>query len=131
MATELEAAYAAGIVDGEGCIAVYFNKKRNVYYGYLQISNTDKNLIDWLRTTFPGNRKLYICNSKPNHKQAWIAGWGGSGAEDFLTQIYPYLIVKKEQANLFLKFRNTIYTASVEEKQELERQFRLLNKRGR
>jgi hypothetical protein len=53
--TVAEIAYLAGIIDGEGCIYIgnfSCNKKTGVpyYQTNIQVTNTDKKLIDWLLT---------------------------------------------------------------------------------
>ncbi len=103
--------YLAGFFDGEGSIYITrINNKRsgNIWYRLgLGCSNSDKRPIDLLhkvfspiRTTYsyvPGRKKGY----KPAH--SWLAT--GNVAKEFLEIIEPYLMVKKEQARLGIKFQ--------------------------
>jgi len=106
--TETELAYIAGIIDGEGCI--YFPKpKRTSLRISLQISNTDKNLMDWLHTKLyfrRRSRKVYEFNNPhyPKNKMIYsIAIQDPLQLKPLLTALLPYLIVKKQKAIKALK----------------------------
>jgi len=49
-----ELSYFAGLMDGEGCFNINFNKKRNTYQARLTMSNTDTNLVEWCRDRVGG-----------------------------------------------------------------------------
>ena len=54
---DIDIAYTAGIVDGEGTITICVWKKDNgktFPYAIVQIFNTNYDLIDWLYSTFGG-----------------------------------------------------------------------------
>ena len=50
--SETQKAYLAGIVDGEGCIS--FCKIGSFLYLGVSVANTNKPLINWLRTNLGG-----------------------------------------------------------------------------
>ena len=95
--TPTEAAYIAGLIDGEGWITV----QRNMYY-QVGIGMTHLGVIEWLRETVgEGSFKTRkpSPSSKPTHKPRWELCFNGSlVVRDFLMQIVPYMIVKKEKA---------------------------------
>lgn len=103
---------------------------------------TDRDVINWLYITIGGryydarnsiSRKLKCPRSKPYYE--W--GVAGRNAIIFLKQIYPYLKVKRLQADIAFKFGDTIEYryGKLPEKIVLQREsFRsgmlLLNHRG-
>lgn len=106
-------AYLAGIVDGEGCIHIgyYFNKTQNryVYHSLLQITSTDKCLIDWLINMFGGNSSVYTEAQTPKNSTLKPYVWKVSGERltHLCELILPYAIIKKEQLQVMLEFRST------------------------
>ena len=111
---EAELAYAAGILDGEGCIHIHNNnikskKSTQNFELKVHVSNTDRKMIDFLKQKFNGNitfRKKRTKSRLDSYK--WYLC--GKRAEDFLRVIFPYLITKREKAVLALKFRKTFET---------------------
>jgi len=109
--TDIEWAYLAGILDGEGCIAL--NKQRtkrngkvySYYTLFVTVGNTDYSLIKWLSDTFGG--KYYPSTRKENRRQVWTWCVASQKAEDMLNHVRKYMIVKKDQAELAIVFRNT------------------------
>ena len=116
----LKLAYLAGIVDGEGSICIYrvrpakYNRYQNPSFrGVLNVSNTKKELFDWIESNF-GNlnhskkhrRSIFKKNS--THER-WIYEWVVQGHRllDLCTQLFPYLVLKKRQAELMIEFRRT------------------------
>ena len=116
----LKLAYLAGIVDGEGSICIYrvnpakYNRYQNPSFrGVLNISNTKKELFDWIEKQFSNlnkskkhRRSIFKKNS--THER-WIYEWVVQGHRviDICTQILPYLVIKKRQAELMIEFRKT------------------------
>ena len=133
-----EIAYLAGIVDGEGTISVHKthgNRKNTNAVPYVSISNTNEALIKWIRSRVGGIlRTRKPCKS--HYKIAYDLRFYYNRALDLITLIYPYLIVKRNQAHLLLtKYkectpRNGKYTKKVlEAKHALVFEMRALNKR--
>jgi len=106
-------AYLAGIVDGEGCIHIgyYFNKSQNrsVYHSLLQITSTDKCLIDWLTEIFGGHYSVYTEAQTPKNSTLKPYNWKASGERltHLCELLIPYAIIKKEQLKIMLEFRRT------------------------
>lgn len=97
MATKLDLAYTAGLIDGEGC---FFARSSPA----IKFSNTDLGLINYLVKTFGGK-----VNTKQKLKNKTFYSWYlyGQLAVDFTEQILPFLIYKKPQAELILNFYKT------------------------
>ena len=109
-----ERAYVAGIIDGEGCIEFkWANRIRRDRKGTptyrtlivrLEVPQVDKRLIDWLmEITKEGTRdiKRYPKNPTYHDQHRWRVGY--HGVYRVLKQVYPYLIVKREKAQLVIK----------------------------
>lgn len=73
--------------------------------GYLRIDNTDKRMVDWICQVV-GHGKVntfYPKERRPVHR--WTVF--DREAEAVLQKIYPFLVIKKEQANIYFRFRKS------------------------
>ena len=101
-----ERGYAAGIIDGEGCISIrkIMKEGHNNYSYQLQVSVTqvDGNIVDFLYGAFGG--KVY--NKKAIAPRQNYYRWEiiSRKAMIFLKQILPFLTAKKPQAELGIRF---------------------------
>lgn len=108
--TEGELGYLAGIIDGEGCFTIEINpptsyRKGTLYTCRLSIVNTDQKLKKWLLQKIGGkihDRKI-IKGRKPCY--TWRAY--ANLIDEYVPQIVPYLICKKDEALVVLKFRES------------------------
>ncbi len=109
-----ERAYVAGIIDGEGWVEFRrVNRTRNTRPGkptYLtliirmEVPQVDGRLIDYLmETTAEGNRDMKRFPKNPNAQDQHRWRVSHHGVYRVLKQVYPYLIVKKEKAQLVIK----------------------------
>ena len=103
---ETTRAYVAGVVDAEGCLAVYkSNDPRGpIYSARIAVSNRSKELVDFFVANFGG----YITIDHPkkaehNVNYLWHLS-SGQHTERFLSQIYPYLRGKKAQADVLFEY---------------------------
>lgn len=94
-------AYVAGFLDGEGCI--YINDSTL----YVITAQCNKEVLDKCKESFGGGVYEHISEQK-RQKTNWRRSWQwrvwNKGAADLLEACLPYLIVKKEEAELALKF---------------------------
>ena len=104
-----ERGYAAGLIDGEGCISIKkvsnFNTKRNVEYSLqININMTDIESLDFMFGGFGG--RLYK-NLQSIENRLPVNRWEitREPAKKFLKQILPFLKVKKSQAELAIRFQ--------------------------
>jgi len=101
-------AYAAGIIDGEGCIRIVVRRPRNgkstQHSLMLQVAQKDGILMDWLYGNFGG--MVYLKNKKTDGSD-WIYEWRimEKKAAEILKQTLPFLTVKKHQAEIGLRFQ--------------------------
>ena len=90
--------YLAGFMDGEGCIS---RNKDQCFQ--LLIYNTDRDIIEWVQKTV-GTGSIHENHRKnTTHKTLYSWRLGRlADIESFLTQIAPFLKIKKEKAKLTL-----------------------------
>ncbi len=103
-------AYIAGFVDGEGSIGIH--KSQGLYATlWLQVSNADERVIQYISHLLPG--RIYATRRTRNGKVCKISykiQWNSQEAIDVLELILPYLIVKKDMAEVALEFWYKCYT---------------------
>lgn len=91
----ISAQYAAGFMDGEGCINV--SSCRTSTYIRVLIVNTNREVLELFQQRWGGD----ITQNK-RQKTHWKVSytWRVSYAacRDFLKDIYPFLVIKKKQA---------------------------------
>jgi hypothetical protein len=105
MWSEAELAYMAGIVDGEGHIGVHRNG-RHIASAFA-VSNTDPRMMKWIQDRFGGT----CCKAKRDwrgNKDLYHWRCYGDLAERVIRAIYPYLVIKREQADIYFAFRQTV-----------------------
>jgi LAGLIDADG endonuclease len=107
-------AYLAGIIDGEGSIYIgnfSCNKKTKVpyYQTNIQVTNTDKNLIDWLFNVLGGLVSHRTAKQTPKNSRKPVFTWTASGERvtHLCELILPYLICKKRQCEIMIQMRAT------------------------
>ena len=103
---EFKIAWAAGIMDGEGCVGVRWNKKRKSFTLVVSVTNTDPRMLITLKRMFGGSIQLaHSKNYKPHYKTTW--GWFlvSTGACAMLQTVLPHLVVKRDQAELAITFQ--------------------------
>lgn len=112
--TLTQIAYLAGIIDGEGSIYIgNFSsnpKTGSLYYQTnMEVTNTDKLLIDWLVENIGGRSTIYTAKQTPQNSRKEVYRWIVSG--NLLTHLchllLPYLIIKKRQCEIMIEMRKT------------------------
>jgi len=99
---ETEWAYAAGFVDGEGCIAIVRqnlpSRGRHYYNVQVVVANRDKVVLEWMQSLWGGWVVAAASSRGTNARPAW--NWRcptGANAEPFLLGIGEFLRVKMPQ----------------------------------
>lgn len=113
-------AYVAGLLDGEGSIGISLKKKGTVYIrkkGYtrktdkyslhIQIGNTNRKVIEWLKDIFGG--QFQIVKHKDCRGEKFFA-WHlyTNKAYNLLNCILPYMKIKRKQCELAVEFQKEI-----------------------
>lgn len=100
-------AYFAGLIDGEGCIRIARHRqrrKRVTYYSAtITVGMVSKDAVSYAHRAFGGTLRY-----KPSQRVGWNSTWVwylcGPNAIRVATLLLPYLIVKRPQAALLVKF---------------------------
>lgn len=104
MAEKTMKAWAAGIVDGEGYVALAKRKDRKNKMPIVAVHNTNMDILNVLQRHFGG--KIYINrrNFRPNCKPCWFWRITGRKCILFLKGINPWLVGKKDKSNEVMKY---------------------------
>jgi len=137
--TETEKAYLAGIIDGEGSICITRKKqcsshKYTTYQPYIEITNLNKDLIDYISSKIPYAFKFTRPRTRINSR--WRDAYtvqvtGLTHIIELLEQIKPYLIVKRQHAEVMIEYcksRLRHCFANGKEKSYTEREIQLYKK---
>lgn len=135
--TETDRAYWAGILDGEGCLGLGRRLKKYVT-PTVQVSNTKMALLVWIQERLGGHIYKYSPRVD-NRAPCYLWSCAGQRALAAVREAYPYLILKREQADILLalpRFVNkrvgqpTMTSQDVALNEAAVTNIRLLNKRG-
>ncbi len=131
--------YIAGLIDAECSIQIQQRKHRSVvkgkeyiYDGYslcLDMSNTSKDLIFWLKDVIGGcwgRKKIY----NPNHAPAFFWRLSGKPTQKLLSSIVHLLVVKRSHALNAMAFPVNHRKANSNLRQKLYQIQKELNRRG-
>ena len=102
--TDIEKAYLAGIIDGEGTITLTRKHKNQTPSPQISVSNTNLELLEYVQRVTGCGHIRAKSRSKPHHRQSWH--WQTHTVSHnlrILEEIRPFLLVKKQQADLILK----------------------------
>jgi hypothetical protein len=111
-------AFAAGLIEGEGCITLKRKKAKqntkhvtDMWVPFVEFEQTDGRLIDWLYGNFGGivykrkDREISI-NGSPKKVYLGSYAWqlDHKKCSEFLKKILPFLVYKKPQAELLIRY---------------------------
>ena len=112
--TIAQMAYLAGILDGEGSFIIgcyAFSKKTGVphFHTTIQVTSTDKVLIEWLVDNFGGKLSTYTARQLSNNFKRIPFRWTihSDRVKHLCECTLPYLVIKKDQAQIMIDMRNT------------------------
>ena len=110
--TTLDIRYVAGFFDGEGSVSITRRKPRIGASGqptspkYILeaiIWNTNRRVLELIQQDFGGVLKRRRPRGN-QRKESWGLVWSHGRAYSFLERVFPYLVVKREQAKLGLMY---------------------------
>lgn len=142
--SDVDRAYAAGIIDGEGCIRITTRGLRGGT-GFRQgqrtlmveVTNTDHGMIQWLRQRFGGSVSYFKENAELNRRERWHWRIAANKALYVLDAIWPYIRTKRRQAKLgrrFQRYAQYVGRPATPKLQAVHERFynelRVLNRRG-
>jgi len=125
---EIEKAYLAGIVDGEGTITLTRHHKSELPGPNVTIANNDLKLLQWVKER-AGGTIVSKKKRRPHHDNSYVWGIKQDRAIRFLEIIIKYLIVKKPQAELIVKeYKAATYRAGKYSPEMLAKKMALVEK---
>lgn len=86
-------AYAAGFLEADGCVQLTG----------IRVTNRCLDVLDWFEENFGGQVR-----SKVVPEGCWEWNLHAAEAASLVQELYPYLLFKKPQVDLFLEYRKTI-----------------------
>lgn len=97
-------AYAAGYIDGDGCLylGTYQSTNGTIYEYSIQVCSVNKDITDWLKNTFGGatRKKEIIGNRRVPH--VWTIK--NQEAIEFCEAIQPYLKAKYHESQYWYEY---------------------------
>lgn len=105
--SETDRAYFAGLIDGEGSIGLYKDKKTGIFSPTVTITNTYKPVLRWAQRILGMGNLTESKRRKPNlnHKTGYKIEFRRlSGILSLLKAVLPYLRIKRRQAKSLLSF---------------------------
>jgi len=128
----VDAAYLAGLIDGEGSIMLT-KRKTNVALT-LTITNTVKSVLEWV-IEIAGVGSIQEKNQySPLHKKGWTFSVHSQAASSLLLQLRPYLKIKTSQADLAMSFFDRLCIPQLKAdrvwQSDWRMQMKTLNQRG-
>lgn len=110
----IQDAYAAGLVDGEGCLHLTTSgRNRSAWTAKVTINMAvgAKPVLEAMRETYGGGLCLNRQRTE-THQEVWL--WSLTAKDEltaFLTAVRPYLMVKHQQADILLEFLGALVLA--------------------
>lgn len=146
---QLELAYMAGIVDGEGSISVKTESLARPYTIYLNVTNTNYEMIKMFEHRFGGKVRKRNWSKKnfekcKNWKDCYEWCLTKNLAAKAIAKLFPYIRIKKRQAILVLRafsikqkypaalarWKPTIHAKKLKVLAKIKERCKKLNKRG-
>lgn len=138
--SEIDKAYIAGLVDGEGCFGLYKTMPTSNPLATFTIGMTDEKIIRWLFKIIGYLGDIQERLRKGNRKDIWQLRITSNQCLLFTSSILPYLKIKDKQARIIIQHHLIItgrskYQPYSKEEQEgltfLQMDITKLNQRGK
>lgn len=140
--TDVQAAWLAGILDGEGSIGIWRQRSNDrngwKYRSAVTVANTHDGFIAQVAGLLDSSVHIKS-NGKPalNHKKCWAVWVKARAIPNLLKQVAPYLVIKQKQAAFVLEFCEKVAASPVHNRamqpefERLYQECKILNKRGK
>lgn len=121
---DVQLAYIAGIVDGEGCIDTFKSGDRVTYQPRITVVNTNKEVLQFIIAVFGGTVTTRSKVARCKQTYSWTRG--GLPAAEILERLLPYFIIKKRHALLAIQ----LVSCPTSKDYEIVKEISKLNRRG-
>ena len=114
MATQTDYAWAAGFVDADGCISLHPQRLNGYTSPIVQLIIVQKDIVglEHFRAIFDGKEKISPVYRHKKTFMYWRLVFSTKRAAHVLQLILPYLVLKREVAQVALELQNDIDTRS-------------------
>ena len=145
LVSEVERAYIAGFFDGEGSVSFCYRRTNKGYPQWafcITITNTRRDVLEWIRLLYSGVI-VQVRNAPKSNQKPCFSLRIYRGAETILSDIYPFVRLKKRQVEIGLEIRalilaknrknergHPIAESNILRRKELLAELKLLNRRG-
>lgn len=131
--SDVDSAYIAGLVDGEGSIMLFW--RRDTVAIRMTVTNTVKSALDWLQEVCQvGRIQSHRKEGATRYKPTWAWMLNGDGAISVLRQIRPYMRMKAAQAYLAIETQERLREPTLKADRiwqlEYKQKMQVLNRRG-
>jgi len=109
--SEIDWARLAVLIDGEGSIGIHRTPRQSKSGWHmrvvLEVANTDPRMMKWLHELLGGTVR---CKDNSSQRRHICFKWQivGTGAHVILTKCLPYFLIKRDQAETAIAFRETL-----------------------
>lgn len=107
--SETQAAYFAGLFDGEGCVMIHVRDR--VTSLTLTVTNSDLRPLTRLKLIYGGS--IWPMPQVEGRRPVWAWRISGRKSLAFVHDILPYTIIKSEQLQLFFECAATLKSGKV------------------
>jgi len=101
-------AYAAGVLDSDGSLGAYISKERQILKLVITVAVLDHRMPLWFQERWGGIKSRFVDNRDNNSRTLWRWQTHGIKSGPFVRDVLPYLVIKGEQANLYLALADTM-----------------------
>ena len=117
MLRDVDKAYIAGLVDGEGCITLRREVRKENHRGWrinphVGIYNTNREVLEWAQQTLAcgclWKTTMSKKHAKAHYKQMYVLHFNAHDIRSLLPQLLPYLKIKKLPAELVLEYLSMV-----------------------
>lgn len=112
---ELNFAYLAGYIDGDGCFYIDTVKAKTgifpvTHRTIVKFASVDESIMKWLKDFLGIHYWIKVVSKKRKHlnrRDVYEANVTGECLDMLLKRIHPYLRIKKEHCKIMMKMRET------------------------
>lgn len=113
MYTDVERAYLAGLLDGEGTIliatsAARANRETRTHALQVTVSNTHMATMERLHARWGGSLSIRHFSSRMSTRPIAVLRWNSISAANLLREIFPFMEIKRGQAEAALTFADEL-----------------------
>lgn len=102
--TNLELAYMAGIIDGEGCLDIHIDNRSNSAIPRIRVEMSQLETIVWLQDKWQGHKIYTSKRINTNHLTTYRWTVQGKDCLEIVKLLIPFLQGKKKEAEILLNF---------------------------